>query len=225
MSRPAPKTLSEEDRQTVGEVRKELWVQGATGLAAGTVAGFVSHTFASIGNRRNWWKLKLNSNTGMLAVLLGGALGSFIGSSTAGKNEVHKMHPVFRKGQKTMGEIQDGLNANNNTEVVDDYRSAPTAPDTSNGFAGNGSMYQQSLQRAKDREMDLQVLERRRTDRDSSSTSAASDSLESGRVEREQNRLYRRATIHRTMEAGTSGLSDAHGGHWGDSKKDGSEGK
>jgi hypothetical protein len=221
MSRPAPKTMSEDDRRTVGDVRKELWVQGFNGLAAGTVAGFVGHTFASIGNRRNWWKLKLNSNTGMLAVLLGGALGSFISASTAGKNEVHKMHPVFRKGQKTIGEIKEGID-NGNAEVVDDYRNAPAAADTSAGFAGNGSMYQQSLQRAKDRENDLQVLERRRTDRESSSTTTP---MESGRVEREQNRLYRRATIHRTMEAGTSGLSDAHGGHWGDSKKDGSEGK
>jgi hypothetical protein len=221
MSRPAPKTLSEDDRRTVGEVRKELWVQGFQGLAAGTVAGFVAHTSLAIGNRRDFWgKIKLNNNTRLLAVLLGGAIGSFIGASTAGKNEVHKMHPVFRKGQKTVGDIKSGIDANNGVEVVDDYRSAPTAADTP--MAGAGSMYQQSLQRAKDREMDLQVLERRRTDRDSTSTSTP---MESGRVEREQNRLYRRATIHRTMEAGTSGLSDAHGGHWGDGKKDGSEGK
>jgi hypothetical protein len=224
MSRPAPKTMSEDDRRTVSEVRKELWVQGFTGLAAGTVTGFVGHTFASIGNRRNWWKLKLNSNTGMLAVLLGGALGSFISASTAGKNEVHKMHPVFRKGQKTVGgEMQDN---GGGADVVDDYRNAPTAADNSSGFAGNGSMYQQSLQRAKDRETDLQVLVRRRTDRESSSATTTTTPTENnGRVEREQNRLYRRATIHRTMEAGTSGLSDAHGGHWGDGKKDGSEGK
>jgi hypothetical protein len=216
MSRPPPKSMSVDDIRTVADVRRELWTQGFVGLAAGTVTGFVVHTACSIGNRRQWWKLKLNSNTGMLAVLLGGAMGSFISASTAGKNEVHKMHPVFRKGQKTVG--GDTSSGNGDDSGVDDYRSAPTADN-------KGSSYQRSLQRAKDREMDLQVLERRRTNRELSSTP-----MENGRVEREQNRLYRRATIHRTMEAGHSGLSDAHGGHWynkegGDGKKDGSEGK
>jgi hypothetical protein len=221
MSRPAPKTLSAEDRHTVGEVRRELWIQGFSGLAAGTVAGFVAHTAASIGVRRNWFKLKLNSNTGMLAVLLGGAMGSFIAASTAGKNEVHKMHPVFRKGQKPVG---GGDSSDNGVEVVDDYRNAPTAD---NPNIGNGSMYQQSLQRAKDREMDLQVLERRRSNR----AMTKEPDENQGREDRQRNRLYRRATMDRNMEAGHSGLSDAHGGHWykdqdADSgKKDSSEGK
>jgi hypothetical protein len=62
------------------------------------------------------------------------------------------MHPV-RKGQKNGMKSKKALSGN--AEVVDDYRNAPTTADTSSGFAGNGSMYQQSLQRAKDREMDL----------------------------------------------------------------------
>jgi hypothetical protein len=203
--------MSVDDIRTVADVRRELWTQGFVGLAAGTVAGFVVHTACSIGNRRQWWKVKTNSNTAMLAVLLGGAMGSFISASTAGKNEVHKMHPVFRKGAKvqSVGDSSGG--------GVDDYRSAPTADN--NSSSSSGSSYQQSLQRAKDREMDLQVLERRRSNR----------ALEDGRVEREQNRLYRRATIHQTLEAGHGRLSDAHGGHWhnketGDGKKAGSEG-
>jgi hypothetical protein len=75
---------------------------------------------------------------------LGGALGSFISASTAG-NEVHKMHPSFARVRKN-GEIKEGI-VLGNAEVVDDYRNAPTTADTSTGFAGNGSMYQQSLQR------------------------------------------------------------------------------
>jgi hypothetical protein len=33
-------------------------------------------------------------------------------------------------------------------------------------------------------------------------------------VERERNRLYRRATLTKAMERGGGGLSDSHGGHW-----------
>lgn len=153
----------------------------------------------------------------MLAVLLGGALGSFITASTAGKNEVHKMHPVFRKGQKVVGGAGE-IGDNSGADVVDDYRSAPTA-DTS-GIAGSGSSYQQSLQRAKDRETDLQVLERRH-----SNAASASMPMEDGRVEREKNRLYRRRTIHQSMEAGHRGLSDSHGGHWYKDHQGGESGK
>lgn len=41
----------------------------------------------------------LGKNTFMLALLGGGALGSFIMSSTAGKNVVHLLHPVFQAGR------------------------------------------------------------------------------------------------------------------------------
>jgi hypothetical protein len=222
--------MSAEDRSTVADVRRELWTQGFVGLAAGTVSGFVAHTAASIGVRRNWFKLKLNSNTGMLAVLLGGAMGSFIAASTAGKNEVHKMHPVFRKGQKT--NVGSADNSGNNSDVVDDYRNAPTADHPSSGGNG-GSMYQQSLQRAKDREMDLQVLERRRSNR-AMTTNTTTEPVpaakeDQGLADRQRNRLYRRATMDRSMEAGHGGLSDAHGGHWykddDSGNKGGSEGK
>jgi hypothetical protein len=192
--------MSKDDIRTVADVRREIWTQGLRGLGYGSFTGFLLHTAAGMGNRRQWWKVKLNlnRNTAMLSVLLGGALGSFINASTAGKNEVHKMHPVFQVGAKSA----PPLYGEEDTSIS----------------SGIGSSYQQSLQRAKEREADLNVLERRRSNREV-------DPLEDERVGRERNRLYRRATNARTMEAGHGGLSDAHGGHWAkkvDDKKDGS---
>jgi hypothetical protein len=174
--------MSKDDRQVVADVRRELWSQGLRGLATGSVTGLLLHTVAATGNHRKWWKLgTTNRNTAFASFLLGGAIGSFLSASTAGKNEVHKMHPVFQAGAK----------------------------DTAAGSSasGGGSSYQESLQRAKEREKSLRVLERRRSNRELTDA-------EDSRVQRERNRLYRRATLTRSMEAGQGGLSDSHGGHW-----------
>ena len=94
-----PDTLSKDDIRTIADVRREIWTNSMKGLGVGTLTGFTLYTVASMGQHR-WklWKLSpkvLNRNTAFLSVLLGGAIGSFIMSVTTGKNEVHKMHPIF----------------------------------------------------------------------------------------------------------------------------------
>lgn len=65
--------------------------------------------------------------------------------------------------------------------------------------------YQETLQRARERETELRSLERRRTGMDQVID-------DSDHVQRQRNRLYRRASLTRSFTK--PGLSDAHGGHW-----------
>jgi hypothetical protein len=67
------------------------------------------------------------------------------------------------------------------------------------------SAYEMSLLQAKERDEDLRSLESQRH-----MTGVEQDVVE--RVRRERNRLYRRATLTKSMEQG--GLSDSHGGRW-----------
>jgi len=72
-----------------------------------------------------------------------------------------------------------------------------------------GETYKQSLERAKERAERLNTLERRHSNRQMKDF----DPEEQERLERERNRLYRRATLSQTMKT-HGGLSDSHGGHW-----------
>lgn len=95
-----PDTLSRDQRQALYDVRREIWINAAKGLVSGTLGGYVCHFVAKVGSRRKWWKLTTNRNTAMLSVLLGGAFGSFLMAVTTGKNQVHKLHPVFVAGAR-----------------------------------------------------------------------------------------------------------------------------
>lgn len=72
--------------------------------------------------------------------------------------------------------------------------------------------YQQSLKRAREREDELRTIERHRTGRGLADVIHDKEAAE--RVERERNRLFRRATLERNLQEGHGGLSDSHGGHW-----------
>jgi hypothetical protein len=50
-------------------------------------------------------KAKLSRNTLMLSVLGGGALGSFLFAVSAGKQEVHNLHPIFQRGANPTGDL------------------------------------------------------------------------------------------------------------------------
>jgi len=105
-----PDTMSKDDIRTVADVRRSIWTNGLTGLGLGSSGALVVHTVASLGMRRGLWKLPLNRNTAMLSTMLGGASGSFIMATTAGKNEVHNLHPIFRLGAKeTKKPTDDGF--------------------------------------------------------------------------------------------------------------------
>lgn len=174
--------MSQDDIRTVADVRREIWTQGFVGMGTGSVGAYVLHSIGRLGNNRNWWKLALTKNTAFASFMLGGALGSFLCASTAGKNEVHKMHPVFQVGAQVPGTTIEEASVKTTTS------------------------YQESLQRAKDREVEL---ERRR-----SSHSSSSPEVEESRTQRARNRLFRRETLTKALEPGHGGLSDAHGGHW-----------
>lgn len=130
-----PDTLSKEEIRTIADVRRDIWTNGFAGLGVGTVSGFALYSVAKLGQRRGLWKLPfLNRNTAFLSVLLGGAVGSFVMATTAGKNEVHQLHPIFRAGARTHHQNEDSLL----------------------------SAYELSLLQAKERDEDLKSLESRR---------------------------------------------------------------
>lgn len=111
-----PDSLSKEDIRTIADVRRDVWKSGMTGLFVGAASGYFLHTVFRIVHSRldDASKLKLTipgekpirftKNTAFLSVMLGGALGSFAAASSAGKNTVHKLHPIYEVGKdKTAG--------------------------------------------------------------------------------------------------------------------------
>ena len=93
-----PKSMSNDDIRTVADVRRDIWTSAFYGMFLGSLVGVVGHGAAQFGNKRGLWKLPLNRNTFFLSVLLGMTSGSFFMATTTGKNEVHKLHPIFQLG-------------------------------------------------------------------------------------------------------------------------------
>lgn len=162
-----PETLSKEDIRTIADVRRDIWTNAFAGLGVGTVAGYILHTSARLVHQRGIWKLPfLNRNTAFLAVLLGGAVGSFVMATTTGKNEVHQLHSIFQVGATPP---RDKISLSDD-ELV--------------------------LLQSKEHPESLNKLDR---------------------TKRERNRLFRRATLNKSMEQ-VGGLSDSHGGRWVDNR-------
>ena len=108
-----PDALSKEDIRTVADVRRAVWINGLFGLGAGTVTGMTGHLLlqtlqkkfvgeagaassatssASVKGKEASWLYRclrplppLGKNTFLLSMLGGGALGSFVLSTTAGE--------------------------------------------------------------------------------------------------------------------------------------------
>jgi len=99
-----PKTMSKSDRKKVAELRREIWIGGFTGNAAGSAAGLASHRILRVAQHSQLiptfilGNIKLNRNTAWLSFMLGGAIGSFAMASAAGKNNIHKIHDVMLLG-------------------------------------------------------------------------------------------------------------------------------
>lgn len=109
-----PETLSEGDKRTMAQVRRDIWTSGLTGLAVGSVAGYTifastrltynrlsESAKARLGDylpHRDAAKL-FNRNVAFLSVMAGGALGSFLLAVTSGKNKVHRLHDIFQLGK------------------------------------------------------------------------------------------------------------------------------
>lgn len=175
-----PSTLSKDEIRTIADVRRDIWSGAIYGLCVGSLSGFALHSVAKLGANRKWWTLSLTRNTAMMSFFLGGALGSFVMATTTGKNEVHRLHPIYDVGAKP--------------------------PPLS---------YHDTLVLARQREADLRTLERRRSlaIRDGD-LKAIEDERAAERLQRERNRLLRRASLARSFEPGHGGLNDSHGGHW-----------
>lgn len=116
---PDESSLSKENYKAMADVRRSLWTEGFKGMGYGAIIGFAIHSGAKA--MQSWSMkranvasgstdatarhylfrgLKFTKNTAFLSVMAGGAFGAFLLSSTAGKNEVHNLHPVFDLGKK-----------------------------------------------------------------------------------------------------------------------------
>lgn len=94
-----PDTLSAENIDTLRSVRRDIYTQGLIGGGIGLCSGIVMYTGAQWARKLGYIKAKsLNPNTGMLVVLSSFAFGTFFMASTAGKEVVHTLYPVFRAG-------------------------------------------------------------------------------------------------------------------------------
>ena len=113
-----PDTLSKDDIRTIADVRRDVWTAGFKGLFYGSTGGWSMHTLVKFVHSRlpESTKLKLPSpgdapfrfsrNTAFLSFMLGGAIGSFVMATTAGKNRVHKLHSIYEVGK---AEKSDGM--------------------------------------------------------------------------------------------------------------------
>jgi hypothetical protein len=208
-----PDTLSKDDIRTLGDVRRNIWTAGFTGLAYGSVTGFSAHAISKYVYNMlpekqqlrvassNGAPFRFTRNSAFLSVMVGGAVGSFVMATAAGKNRVHKLAPIYEAGKK------EGVVST----------------------AGGMSNYQQELRRAREREEEIHERNRRRLSRrktmqerleeghglsDSHSGHWAEDNTSQGEAwERNRRRLSRRATMRQRLEEG-HGISDSHGGRW-----------
>lgn len=106
-----PDTLSKDDIRTMADVRRNIWTAGFQGLAYGSITGFVVHSVSKFVYNRlpDTTKLKMvapgdvpfrfSRNTAFLSVMVGGAVGSFVMATAAGKNRVHKLHGIYEAGK------------------------------------------------------------------------------------------------------------------------------
>ena len=206
-----PDTLTKDDRRTVADVRRTIWINGFIGLGTGTVTGMVGHIILQKLQQRyvtpegipvvgkvhdTSWIYKclkalptLGRNTFMLSFLGGGALGSMVLSTTAGKNAVHLLHPIF------------GLGKDEN--------------------AGK-SPYQIAVSQAKKQEeismYDATLIERKKT-RDAIAT-ARYDEEESSTQRAEswmKRQNSRKEAVQDRIQSGRA-LSDSTGGQWSEKK-------
>mmetsp|Transcript_6397 Transcript_6397/g.9290 ORF Transcript_6397/g.9290 Transcript_6397/m.9290 type:complete len:206 (+) Transcript_6397:73-690(+) len=129
-----PETLSKDDIRTIAQVRRDVWNGGVSGLIMGSCSGYVLHNTAKLiynrmdeGSKRKLLRLptisdaelliRFNKNTLFMSVMAGGALGSFLFATVAGKNNVHNLHDIYQIGKK-----ETTSKSNTNNEYTEDQR-------------------------------------------------------------------------------------------------------
>lgn len=103
-----PDTLTAEDILSLREIRRDIWTNGAIGFFGGGAIGYLLHRGAVAARDRKYFHASLNRNTAFASCMLGAALGSFVLSTTAGKNSVHNIHHVFERGAQPLAVEKDG---------------------------------------------------------------------------------------------------------------------
>eukprot|EP00541_Cyclophora_tenuis_P012824 CAMPEP_0116565100 /NCGR_PEP_ID=MMETSP0397-20121206/13714_1 /TAXON_ID=216820 /ORGANISM="Cyclophora tenuis, Strain ECT3854" /LENGTH=199 /DNA_ID=CAMNT_0004091843 /DNA_START=27 /DNA_END=626 /DNA_ORIENTATION=- len=190
-----PDTLSKDDIRTIADVRRDIWTNAFWGLGVGSLSGAAAHGLGQLAQTRGIVR-GLNRNTAFLSVLGGGALGSFLMATAAGKNQVHNLHPIFEVGKKEIPPPRDG------------------------------TPYQQALQAAQENYFDAGKQQQQQQERDVVSTARQQAVVSSAYADddfnihkRRLNRVMRRKTLQSTFERG--GLSDSHGGSWVEDERSG----
>jgi len=162
----------------------------------------------------------LGRNTFMLCLLGGGALGSFVFSTTAGKNVVHLLHPIFNLGKtENAGKSPYQIAMSNaaqqqQTEMID----ATNSIDSDDGLDA-------AHHRTRSIDRKASIKRRLETGHSLSDTNAntwrAAEETEEMQKDRAMHRSQvwgrrqteRRKVVHDRIEKGKS-LSDSTGGHW-----------
>jgi hypothetical protein len=121
--RPTEAPISEQDRKTLALVRRDIWINGFHGYVQGSLGLLLLHSVGQLYETKFhapkagvYYVKKFNRNTALASFFLGGALGSFLMATVAGKNEVHNLHPIYTRGR----------HGNNDKVVVDDHETELT---------------------------------------------------------------------------------------------------
>eukprot|EP00529_Nitzschia_sp_RCC80_P033982 CAMPEP_0113452496 /NCGR_PEP_ID=MMETSP0014_2-20120614/6876_1 /TAXON_ID=2857 /ORGANISM="Nitzschia sp." /LENGTH=203 /DNA_ID=CAMNT_0000343869 /DNA_START=981 /DNA_END=1592 /DNA_ORIENTATION=- /assembly_acc=CAM_ASM_000159 len=183
-----PDSLSKEDVYVLREVRKDIYTQGMVGGGLGACAGLVMYTGAQhMKKRLGYFKnAPFNRNTAMLVVFSSFAFGTFLFSSTTGKEEVHKLHPVFRAGAGNGGGEGDS-----------------DGEDLTQRLKSNRMTRRKTV---------MDTIQRGRGFSDAHSGRWVENENENIELLK-TNRMTRRKTVMDTIQRGR-GFSDAHSGQW-----------
>lgn len=233
-----PDTLTKDDRRTVADVRRTIWKNGFLGLGTGTVTGMVGHMVLQWLQKRYVtadgmpvvgrvndasWVYKclrvlppLGRNTFMLSFLSGGALGSMVLSTTAGKNAVHLLHPIFGLGKDENAGKSPYQIATSRATQQQQEESIATSDDVDGGSAMD----------RRTRSLRRKDSVRRRLESGGSLTNSHSNTWPHDERTDEERAMHRaeawekrqttrREALQDRIEHGRA-LSDSTGGHWSD---------
>lgn len=248
-----PDTLSPDDVRTVADIRRALWINGMFGMGAGTVTGMTGHLIlqtlqnkyigeASSTSATAAGKSKyegtlihkclrplppLGRNTFMLCLLGGGALGSFVLSTTAGKNAVHLLHPIFNLGKtENAGKSPYQIAISKSAEQTDII-------DTTNPNGGDEDLLDAAHHRTRSIRRKESMKSRLETGNSLANTHSNNwphdASVETDEMQKDKaidrahawgrRQTNRRKVVQDRIENGKA-LSDSTGGHWAEDKHD-----
>ena len=96
-----PPTMSDDDILAVADVRRNVWTGGFEGLGFGLAAGYLAHRGCSrFLPSIAFPPVFKHGKYATMWTFIGGAVFSYIGASSAGKNSVSGMYEVFTRGAR-----------------------------------------------------------------------------------------------------------------------------